>query len=649
MSSLPRKYKTVILVIFILLFGSIAAYTLLHTKAITATWLSGSSGPTASNGSFATWRGEQLGIAGTWADNVYVQPNPPQCTSEYGSWTKSLDIAIGAIFSGESWSAAASGTYDARWSQSLTNLRDKCANHMQTVYIRFAHEMNGSWYPWKVTTADKDNFIVAWKRFRNLQKSLFPAGKLVFCVNRESVSSGFDWRQSVPGYSDGTTSQWIDVGCVDYYNQYPAAKTQAEFDSIILQNDGYGAPKGLEKHRQFWGSQGLPLGIGEWNNNADSSQAGDAPAFMTAMYNYFSSYGGTGAGNVLYEILYNAQDSGQPQFWIYENTNMPNAAAAYKNLVWPNSTTSPSSTQPDLIITAISMNPASPKVGQAVTFSAVIKNQGTGSIPAGTTISAAFSVDGNKVSWSDTYSNALAAGASVTLTANSGPSGSATWTPTAAGTYQVMAYVDDSNRIASESSENNNTLSTNISVTTGTITDTTPPSAPTNLTASAINTNQINLGWAASSDDVGVTGYEVYRNNSKVATINTTNYGDTGLIANTSYNYFIKALDAANNASVASATASATTQSSPPIVASGNLAGKLLDSSGTVPRKARISLSFSGATHTYSTTKTGNYSISNIPAGTYQVTYSGLKLKSQTMTVTITGGQTTIKDVILMK
>ena len=96
--------------------------------------------------------------------------------------------------------------------------------------------------------------------------------------------------------------------------------------------------------------------------------------------------------------------------------------------------------------------------------------------------------------------------------------------------------------------------------------DTTPPSTPTNLTATAVSSSQINLSWTASTDNVGVQGYKVYRNGVHIATVTSgTSYSDTGLSASTTYYYTVSAFDAGNT-STQSNSASATTKSS---VASG--------------------------------------------------------------------------------
>jgi hypothetical protein len=99
-----------------------------------------------------------------------------------------------------------------------------------------------------------------------------------------------------------------------------------------------------------------------------------------------------------------------------------------------------------------------------------------------------------------------------------------------------------------------------------TLPDTTPPSIPTNLTATPISTSQINLTWAASTDDVGVVGYNVQRcqgancsNFAQVSSPRTNSVDDTGLAASTTYSYRVQATDFAGNLSGWSNIATATT------------------------------------------------------------------------------------------
>jgi beta-lactamase superfamily II metal-dependent hydrolase/chitodextrinase len=92
--------------------------------------------------------------------------------------------------------------------------------------------------------------------------------------------------------------------------------------------------------------------------------------------------------------------------------------------------------------------------------------------------------------------------------------------------------------------------------------DTAAPSTPTGLTATAASSSQINLAWTASTDNVAVAGYRVYRGGTQVASVSATSYSDTGLTASTTYSYTVVAYDAAGNTSAASGAASATTLAS---------------------------------------------------------------------------------------
>ncbi|MDP3789801.1 MAG: DUF1080 domain-containing protein, partial [Candidatus Omnitrophota bacterium] len=79
--------------------------------------------------------------------------------------------------------------------------------------------------------------------------------------------------------------------------------------------------------------------------------------------------------------------------------------------------------------------------------------------------------------------------------------------------------------------------------------DTTPPTVPQNLHVVLKTYDSISIAWNASSDKIGVDGYEIYRNNVLVADITNTGYTDTGLSADTAYNYTVLAYDAAGNKS----------------------------------------------------------------------------------------------------
>ncbi|MFD7656204.1 cellulase family glycosylhydrolase [Actinosynnema sp. NPDC059797] len=94
--------------------------------------------------------------------------------------------------------------------------------------------------------------------------------------------------------------------------------------------------------------------------------------------------------------------------------------------------------------------------------------------------------------------------------------------------------------------------------------DTTPPSTPGTPTAGGVTSSSVTLTWAASTDDVGVAGYDVVRVNgtteTQVATSATAGATVTGLSAGTAYTFAVYARDAAGNRSARSNTVTATTQ-----------------------------------------------------------------------------------------
>ncbi len=124
----------------------------------------------------------------------------------------------------------------------------------------------------------------------------------------------------------------------------------------------------------------------------------------------------------------------------------------------------------------------------------------------------------------------------------------------------------------------------------GATSDTTPPTAPANLTGTAVSPSQVNLSWGASTDNVGVAGYKVYRDGAFLASTTATTYSDTTVQAGTTYTYTVYAYDAAGNISQPSnaATVTTTVDSQPPSTPTGLAA--------TVVSAGQVNLSWNAAT-----------------------------------------------------
>jgi fibronectin type 3 domain-containing protein len=131
--------------------------------------------------------------------------------------------------------------------------------------------------------------------------------------------------------------------------------------------------------------------------------------------------------------------------------------------------------------------------------------------------------------------------------------------------------------------------------------DTTPPSAPGTLTATAASSAEIDLSWGAATDNAGIANYQIWRcqgpgcsNFSQVGTTSngtTTTYQDKGLSASTSYSYEVRAVDTSNNPGPYSNTSTDTTQSTDnvPPSAPGTL-------TATAASSSEIDLSWGAAT-----------------------------------------------------
>lgn len=172
----------------------------------------------------------------------------------------------------------------------------------------------------------------------------------------------------------------------------------------------------------------------------------------------------------------------------------------------------------------------------------------SGTTQTSTNLSWTASTDNVGVTGYDVYQNgAFKANTASTSYAVSG------LTASTAYTFYVIARDAANNSSAQSNTVNVTTLSP--------APDTTAPSAPTNLAASVTTTTTTNLSWTASTDNVAVTGYEVYQNGAFKANTASTSYAVTGLTAATAYTFYVIARDAAGNSSGQSNTVNVTTSS----------------------------------------------------------------------------------------
>ena len=164
-------------------------------------------------------------------------------------------------------------------------------------------------------------------------------------------------------------------------------------------------------------------------------------------------------------------------------------------------------------------------------------------------------------------------------------------------TYNNTGLLDGTSysyRVRAKDAANNLSVYSNIA--TDATPDITAPTVPASLTAAAASSSQINLSWTASTDNVGVTGYQIERcagascsSYALVTTVTGTTYNNTGLLDGTSYSYRVRAKDAANNLSVYSNIATDAT----PDITAPTVPASL---TATVQSESQINLSWTAST-----------------------------------------------------
>jgi serine/threonine protein kinase/chitodextrinase len=145
-------------------------------------------------------------------------------------------------------------------------------------------------------------------------------------------------------------------------------------------------------------------------------------------------------------------------------------------------------------------------------------------------------------------------------------------------TYAVTAF-DEAGNVSTQSST--------VTAVTLAAPDVSPPTVPDGLRATGRSVNSIVLAWTASRDNVGVAGYEVYRDGTLIANVPQPGYTDTGLAPASTHRYTVRAFDASNNASADSAPMTVATLQAPDTSPPSTPAG--LGAIGTGPNTIDVS------------------------------------------------------------
>ena len=203
--------------------------------------------------------------------------------------------------------------------------------------------------------------------------------------------------------------------------------------------------------------------------------------------------------------------------------------------------------------------PASMTAGQSYNVSVTMKNMGTNTWTKSAGYKLGSQNPADNSLWLGSSNRVYLADADAVATGQQKTFSFSVTAPAAPGTYNFQW------KMVQEGVAWFGGLSTNVSVTVQIAADTQPPSVPQGLSASAASSSQINLSWAVSTDNIGVSGYRIYRNGSQIATTAATSFQNSGLSPSTAYSYAVAAYDAAGNVSSQSSAASATTAAVPDV------------------------------------------------------------------------------------
>lgn len=204
-------------------------------------WLSGAAGEGVADGAFAAWRRTRCRSP---------EPGPTRparsrvpCRSWLRAGVRRLERIPGSgrrgDLRGRGRNLGGRGRRRLRPTlveRTLTDLSSLwSAQPRGTLYLRFAHEWNGSWSPWTVRPDEIADFITAWRRFSAIKAAVMPqAGSAR--ANGDTSGFTYDWREGWPG------DDAVDVYATDWYSDLLTGSVGV---------DAAGGPVGLEAHCQF--------------------------------------------------------------------------------------------------------------------------------------------------------------------------------------------------------------------------------------------------------------------------------------------------------------------------------------------------------------------------------------------------------------
>lgn len=231
---------------------------------------------------FGDWRGSAVGIAGMYADQS-LEVQLQEWAFSHSTFDGDVDLAVGGPID-HTWAQTAAGAEVANWREMAAVLRENW--HYRTVYLRFAHEFNGTWMPWSVSKSQVPAFKKAFALFASTMRSELrgKSVKIVFAPNFGTWSYTPD--SCFPG------ADVIDVVGVSMYEWTPY-DTQPKWKGFLA------SPLGPNVWSAYAARHGRPLALSEWG--------AVSTLFLRGMNAWMHEHGGSGPGQLLYDVYMNDQ------------------------------------------------------------------------------------------------------------------------------------------------------------------------------------------------------------------------------------------------------------------------------------------------------------------------------------------------------
>lgn len=307
------------------------------------------------SGSWTGWSAEKATGWGTWRGRA------SDCVTNYPSyqtWAEMddsgwvHDASVHGTFSGfynyglamlptnryGQWNDVLSGTYDAIFLEIANGIKN--SGHANSA-IRVGLEMNGTWFPWSATYAQRETYKSAFRHIVDLFRSVSTSFKFGYGWSAGPFPSGTPGgttpSQAFDLFNPGDT--YWDFLDIDHYDwDEIQADNDSEWANALRPSGGVGIGHALDWVRT---KSGKGLALAEWGcaTAASSVAGGDNPYFIRKMWDFFNSC----TDVLVYEAYFNEPYANvRNSLWSQygDPVQVPNAGAEYKRL-WGTSTQPP--------------------------------------------------------------------------------------------------------------------------------------------------------------------------------------------------------------------------------------------------------------------------------------------------------------------